>query len=163
MIEPDQIDTLLELARREAARRGHSSRPDLGHLAHVMANRFPESFDRSFGRFGRVVLEGVLRSGTSIGALAEGTAILRWSESIDDAIRGLRDHLALPEVLTEEMEPESHGRWLVAHIEDRFRAYDWEPDAQLLDELYVLVATLKVTGITEPYEAMRRRLSALPK
>jgi len=50
-------------------------------------------------------------------------------------------------------------KWLVEAVEERFARYDQKPDAQLLDELYVLVGALKVLGFEGAYEAMRSKLA----
>jgi len=58
------------------------------------------------------------------------------------------------------MELDAHDRWLVGHIEDRFRAYERNRDNDTLDGLYVLIATLKVVGLNRSHEAMKARLIA---
>ncbi|TQJ30696.1 FtsK/SpoIIIE domain-containing protein [Microbacterium sp. SLBN-146] len=53
--------------------------------------------------------------------------------------------------------------WLVGLIDERFADYDATPTSRVLDELYVLIGALKVAGLEDAYEAMRRRLSVVVK
>lgn len=53
--------------------------------------------------------------------------------------------------------------WLVGLIDERFADYDAAPTSRVLDELYVLIGALKVAGLEDAYEAMRRRLSVVVK
>ncbi|GEL95960.1 type IV secretory system conjugative DNA transfer family protein [Cellulomonas composti] len=52
-------------------------------------------------------------------------------------------------------------RWLVEETTARFGRYAESPDPRLLDELYVLVGTLKIAGFERAYDAMRARLTAV--
>jgi len=49
-------------------------------------------------------------------------------------------------------------KWLVNAISDRFAIYKQRPDSETLDELYVLIAALKVLGLDGAHEAMKARL-----
>lgn len=49
-------------------------------------------------------------------------------------------------------------KWLVDAVNDRFSAYSGNKNADLLDELYVLIGALKVLGFDGAYEAMRDKL-----
>lgn len=55
----------------------------------------------------------------------------------------------------------SHEKWLVSAINERFATYQNTPSTQLLDELYVLVGSLKVLGLDGAYMSMRDKLAAL--
>lgn len=55
----------------------------------------------------------------------------------------------------------SREKWLVEAINERFGRYEQAPNPQLLDELYVLIGTLKVLGFEAAYEAMRGRLAGM--
>lgn len=54
-------------------------------------------------------------------------------------------------------------KWLVEAVEARFTMYKNTPSQQLLDELYVLIGTLKILGFDGAYEAMRAKLAAIIK
>lgn len=56
-----------------------------------------------------------------------------------------------------------HERWLVDEATRRFDAYEKDPSPALLDELYVLVGTLKVLGLGDAYKSLRSRLLSLAK
>jgi len=49
-------------------------------------------------------------------------------------------------------------KWLVTAITDRFIAYKARPTNETLDELYVLIAALKVLGLGSAHEAMKTKL-----
>ncbi len=51
-------------------------------------------------------------------------------------------------------------KWLVEAVEDRFTRYGQSPSPHLLDELYVLIGSLKVLGFEGAYEAMRSKLAS---
>jgi len=50
-------------------------------------------------------------------------------------------------------------KWLVEAVEQRFTQYKQTPNQQVLDELYVLIGSLKVLGFDGAYEAMRSKLA----
>ena len=52
-------------------------------------------------------------------------------------------------------------RWLVEAVNKRFSNYESSRDSQTLDELYVLIAALKVLGLDGAYEASKAQLSKL--
>lgn len=52
----------------------------------------------------------------------------------------------------------SKEKWLVEVVESHFAQYSRQPSQQKLDELYVLVGSLKVIGFDAAYEAMRLKL-----
>ena len=52
-------------------------------------------------------------------------------------------------------------KWLVEAINDRFNQYDQAPTQMTLDELYVLIGTLKILGLDGAHEAMKVKLSKL--
>lgn len=52
-------------------------------------------------------------------------------------------------------------KWLVGAIDERFAAYEAGPDPRVLDELYVLVGSLKILGLDGAHEAMKARLLGL--
>ena len=55
----------------------------------------------------------------------------------------------------------SQEKWLVEAINERFTRYEAQPTPQLLDELYVLVGSLKILGLDDAHEALKTRLLAL--
>lgn len=55
----------------------------------------------------------------------------------------------------------SQEKWLVTNITDRFKNYEQTHSSDMLDELYVLIGSLKVLGLTDAYEAMKQKLSQL--
>ena len=52
-------------------------------------------------------------------------------------------------------------KWLVSAIDERFARYAQGPTQMTLDELYVLIGTLKILGLDGAHEAMKVRLSKL--
>jgi SOS-response transcriptional repressor LexA len=52
-------------------------------------------------------------------------------------------------------------KWLVDAINDRFRLYDQSPTQMTLDELYVLIGTLKILGLDGAHEASKAKLAKL--
>ena len=54
-------------------------------------------------------------------------------------------------------------KWLVEAVETRFSEYVAAPSPKLLDELYVLIGTLKILGFEGAYEAMRAKLADVIK
>ena len=54
-------------------------------------------------------------------------------------------------------------RWLVEAVESRFAEFEKTHNLQYVDELYVLIGTLKILGFDGAYEAMRTKLATLLK
>lgn len=54
-------------------------------------------------------------------------------------------------------------KWLVEAVEARFANYQHAHSPQMLDELYVLIGTLKILGFDGAYEAMRAKLADIIK
>lgn len=54
-------------------------------------------------------------------------------------------------------------KWLVNAVNNRFILYKNRPSNELLDELYVLIAALKVLGLDGAHEAMKSKLLDLRK
>ncbi len=54
-------------------------------------------------------------------------------------------------------------KWLVGEVEVRFTQYSKAPSSQLLDELYVLIGSLKVLGFEASYEATRAKLAKVAR
>ncbi len=52
-------------------------------------------------------------------------------------------------------------KWLVAAIDERFASYEKASNPMVLDELYVLIGTLKILGLDGAHEAMKTKLLAL--
>jgi SOS-response transcriptional repressor LexA len=52
-------------------------------------------------------------------------------------------------------------KWLVDAISDRFTLYEQSPNQKTLDELYVLIGTLKILGLEGAHESTKARLSKL--
>jgi len=52
-------------------------------------------------------------------------------------------------------------KWLVDAINDRFAIYDQTPNQMTLDELYVLIGTLKILGLDGAHESTKARLAKL--
>jgi SOS-response transcriptional repressor LexA len=55
----------------------------------------------------------------------------------------------------------SQEKWLVSAIDERFSKYAHAPTQMTLDELYVLIGTLKILGLEGAHEAMKVRLAKL--
>ena len=159
-LESGTIDDILGLAIVEATRWRHRA-PSLTHVAYVMAKVYPREFAQRFGRAGHDVLEDMLRVGVATGSIRTARRILQTSVSIDEALLALHDVVDLPDVMVDDLEHAAHSRWLVLQIEDRFRAYTRKSNDLVLDELYVLIATLKVVGFVTAHEAMKARLIAV--
>lgn len=52
-------------------------------------------------------------------------------------------------------------KWLVDAINDRFNHYDNSPNQMTLDELYVLIGTLKILGLDGAHESCKARLAKI--
>jgi SOS-response transcriptional repressor LexA len=52
-------------------------------------------------------------------------------------------------------------KWLVKAIDERFDSYARSPEPMVLDELYVLIGTLKILGLDGAHEAMKTKLLKL--
>lgn len=52
-------------------------------------------------------------------------------------------------------------KWLVSAINERFDTYARSPNQMTLDELYVLIGTLKILGLDGAHESTKARLSKL--
>lgn len=55
----------------------------------------------------------------------------------------------------------SQEKWLVAAIDERFEKYHAQPTQMTLDELYVLIGTLKILGLDAAHESTKARLAKL--
>lgn len=55
----------------------------------------------------------------------------------------------------------SQERWIVEAINERFARYEGSADNQTLDELYVLIAALKVLGLDAAHEATKTKLASV--
>ena len=70
------------------------------------------------------------------------------------------------EVVTTNIEPTAtkknvslvNERWLIEEINNRFTQIQKEFNSNLLDELYVLIAALKVVGLEDAHLSMKTRL-----
>lgn len=54
-------------------------------------------------------------------------------------------------------------KWLINEVTSRFETLEKGPDEKILDELYVLIGSLKVLGLQDAHLAMRARLGTLKK
>jgi len=52
-------------------------------------------------------------------------------------------------------------KWLVDAINDRFDRYEQQASQQTLDELYVLIGSLKILGLDGAHESTKARLAKL--
>lgn len=52
-------------------------------------------------------------------------------------------------------------KWLVDAINDRFISYGQSPNQMTMDELYVLIGSLKILGLDGAYESTKARLAKL--
>ncbi len=159
-LDTESIEGILTLAEAEA-RRWHHRAAGVEHVAYVMATAYPREFAVRFGRAGRGLIEDVLRWRAPAGGLALARRTLEASATVEDALVALHDLVSPPDVVVEDVERTAHERWLVLLIEDRFRSYRRRRDNMVLDELYVLIATLKVVGFPDAHEAMKTRLRAV--
>jgi repressor LexA len=57
----------------------------------------------------------------------------------------------------------SKEKWLVDEINARFDSYEQTKNATTLDELFVLIGTLKIVGLEGAHEAAKSRLVSLMK
>lgn len=159
-LDPAEVEEILRMAAADAERLGHWG-PRVTHAVHALSVRHRESFDGHFGRFGRTLVEDLLRRGRGAGPMKHAREMLDDAATVDDAMVAFREYLHLPAASAEELERDAHERWLVAVIEDRFRSYEIRRRNDVLDELYVLIAALKVTGFESSHQALRARLLAL--
>ena len=54
-------------------------------------------------------------------------------------------------------------KWLVEAVRERFDMYKQSSNSSTLDELYVLIGSLKVLGFEGAYQSMRSELAELVK
>ena len=54
-------------------------------------------------------------------------------------------------------------KWLVDAVRERFELYKQSSDSSTLDELYVLIGSLKVLGFEGAYQSMRSELAEVVK
>jgi SOS-response transcriptional repressor LexA len=52
-------------------------------------------------------------------------------------------------------------KWLVEEVNARFAVYDTNPNRVTLDELYVLIGTLKILGMDAAHESMKEKLAKI--
>lgn len=57
----------------------------------------------------------------------------------------------------------SKEKWLVEAVRERFTLYKNDPKSSTIDELYVLIGSLKVLGFESAYMALRSELAELVK
>lgn len=57
----------------------------------------------------------------------------------------------------------ANERWLVEAVNERFASYEDNKKAEVLDELYVLIGSLKVLAMDDAYLAARSRLMSLSR
>ena len=57
----------------------------------------------------------------------------------------------------------ANERWLVEAVNERFALYENGKKAEVLDELYVLIGSLKVLGMDDAYLAARSKLMSLSR
>jgi len=57
----------------------------------------------------------------------------------------------------------ANERWLVGAVNERFSVYENGKKAEILDELYVLIGSLKVLGMDDAYLAARSKLMSLSR
>ncbi|MFZ2126054.1 MAG: hypothetical protein WAV04_00900 [Candidatus Microsaccharimonas sp.] len=55
----------------------------------------------------------------------------------------------------------SQEKWIVSAINDRFARFEQSRDQMTLDELYVLIGTLKILGLDAAHESTKARLGKL--
>lgn len=55
----------------------------------------------------------------------------------------------------------SQEKWIVSAINDRFAAFEKSRNQMTLDELYVLIGTLKILGLDAAHESTKARLGKL--
>ena len=55
----------------------------------------------------------------------------------------------------------SQEKWIVSAINERFDRYQQSPQQMTLDELYVLIGTLKILGLDDAHESTKARLAGL--
>lgn len=78
----------------------------------------------------------------------------------DNSARSLEVITANPTTIgvTKSVSP-AKEKWLVEAITDRFALYEKSPTQMTLDELFVLVGTLKILGLDGAHESMKVRLA----
>lgn len=54
-------------------------------------------------------------------------------------------------------------RWLVGAINERMNMFEERPSQDLLDELFVLIGSLKILGLDGAYESLRSKLAAVQR
>lgn len=152
-------ERILILARADARARG-ASRAGLAHVAHVLRALHPDAFDSRFGYFGAYVVERLLQTSSASSGAALARSLVMEARDVEGLLDRLREELLLPEVLVRGAELADREQWILRHIEDRLRSYQLRRSDTVLDEIYVLVGTLKIMGF-DSYAEMRRKLIAV--
>ena len=133
--------------------------------------QFVDSFikEHGYGPSYREVMSGMgYKSVSTVAIHIDGLISKGYLRKRDNSARSL-------EVVSSEYKPgvgpvsgSSAGsaakeKWLVEAVDARFAEYQHAPNPQLLDELYVLIGTLKILGFDGAYEAMRAKLADIIK
>lgn len=166
-------DRILELAQSETKRWG-GSESSLTHVAFVLASHWQKEFAEIFGPKGRESVEYMLRTKMFRGDEAAVRALLANADDIQGVIKAVHEALEIPGgapasdapsavASAPEADSTDHETWLVTQIEDRFVTYADKPTSDVLDELYVLIAALKVGGLEAAHERMKQKLIAVRK
>lgn len=121
--------------------------------------------EHGYGPSYREVMNGLgYKSVSTVAVHIEGLITKGYLRKGDNSARSL-------EVISTQYKADGPGpakgptaaqeKWLVGAINDRFAVYATSPNQVTLDELYVLVGTLKILGLTGAHEAMRTKLMKL--
>lgn len=133
--------------------------------------QFVDSFikEHGYGPSYREVMNGMgYKSVSTVAIHIDGLITKGYLRKRDNSARSL-------EVVSSDYKPGSgpataavaggtaKEKWLVEAVEARFSQYTYSPSPALLDELYVLIGTLKILGFEGAYEAMRAKLADIIK
>lgn len=100
------------------------------------------------------------KSVSTVAIHIDGLITKGFLRKTDNSARSLEVVTANPTTATvsKSVSP-AKEKWLVEAITDRFKIYEATPNQMTLDELYVLVGTLKILGLDGAHESMKVRLS----
>jgi hypothetical protein len=162
-VTPDDIDEVLDLARTETAPDDESPLGFL-HVALGVARFRPGQVEKEFGAGAVAALRRLLAARVDHkGDLATARALLALAPDAVSALHALLAALEVSDLGSNEATDDApdHESWLVDHIDRRFAKMSEQPTSLTLDELYVLIGTLKIVGYSQAHEAAKKRLMAL--
>ena len=117
--------------------------------------------EHGYGPSYREIMAGIgYKSVSTVAIHVDGLIAKGFLRKKDNSARSLEVITANPTVtsVSKSVSP-AKEKWLVEAITDRFALYQKSPTQMTLDELFVLVGTLKILGLDGAHESMKVRLA----